>query len=172
MIGLFRYTAEVPVRLRSPYTSADFYGALSAGYVSDIAPIGTSVEVLLDWGYTTLDPTRKDIRFMPSTPTGFSEVISHGWKNGHKFSVDFVIEERDAAMANDYAAMNSVNDHLSRGVIEWFPDYIGFPTESVLVAANTIIAPKRKGSLKMWTFSFDFMELPSGQTSKTVPVFV
>jgi hypothetical protein len=173
MMGLITYTAAVPVRVRSPYSAAvSFWDELAASQLTDIVPAGTEVSVLLDWGYTTLDPKRKDTRFTPSTPTGHVEVISHGFREGWKFSVDFVKQDRTPGMANDFEALNSLNDHLAQGTVRWFPDFENFPDESVLVVADKIYPPKRTRNLDLWQFTFDLWQVPASQVSNTLASLV
>jgi len=170
-MGMIQYTAEVAVRLRSPYSATDFYGQLEAGQVTDVAVVGSNIEVMLDWGYTRLDPVRKDVRFAPSTPTGHAEVISHGWREGWIFQVDFVDRLRDVDYANDFEALRSLNSHLSRGQVLWTPDYENHPDENVWVIAEKVHAPRRFMSLEKWSFKFEFMELPAAQLTSSLPSF-
>ncbi|MDX8383030.1 MAG: hypothetical protein R8M45_03040 [Ghiorsea sp.] len=172
MIGLIRYTADFPVVVRSPYSSIDLYAQLEASGAGGIAQAGAQVDVLLDWGYEKLDPVRKDVRYTPSTPSGNAEVISHGWREGWKFTTSWVSRTRDAALTNDFEAMRALNSHMSRGHILWFPDYENYPDESVYCIAQSISAPKRIGKQDLWSFDFDLMELPSSQISNSLASLV
>ena len=172
-MGLITYTAAVPVRVRSPYSAAvNFWGELSVSQQSDIVPAGSEVSVLLDWRYSTLDPKRQDTRFTPSTPTGHAEVISHGSREGWKFTVDWVERNRTPGHADDFEVLRSLNDHLAQGTVMWYPDFENLPDESVLVVADKIYPPKRTRNLELWQFTFDFWQIPASQVSNSLAALV
>jgi len=171
MNGRIQYITTVATPRRSPYHQASFYDAAGQPW-GDTAAIGDTQDIYLDWGYTTLDPTRKDARTESITPIGFSEIISHGFRKGHKFSLEFVARIRQTGISDDFAVMEALNDHLDAHEVTWWPDYDNFQTETVTVVSGKITPPKRHSTLHYFTFSFDFDELPTGQAPSTVPSFV
>ena len=169
--GLIQYITTTATPTRSPYHYASFYDAALHPWADSLAA-GDTQSIYIDWGYHVLEPTRFDARSVNVTPIGFSEVISHGFRHGHKFILDFVPRIRSVGYSDDYEVLNALNDHLNSGTVTWWPDYDNFPTESFTVVANKVIAPKRNGHLHWFTFEFDFVELSLGQAPSSVPAFV
>ncbi|MDQ7003290.1 MAG: hypothetical protein Q9N02_11515 [Ghiorsea sp.] len=171
MMGLIKYVAAVPTRVRSPFHAADFFAAMTPWSQGVVVPAGTEVQVLLDWRYTKLDPIDKETRYTPSTPNGYAEVIYHGHREGWRIQIDWVDDTRDVNIANDYQALRALNNHLRRGSVLWFPDFENYPNESVGCIADKIHAPKRVGALNKWGFQFDLMQLPAAQVPQSLPSF-
>jgi len=164
------WVAKVATPQRSPYKTVAFYGLGSPW--ADVAAAGVTADILLDWGYTNLDPKRKGSRSVVSTPTGFTEVVSHGVRKGHKFTVSFVKEDRVSNAADDYVAMTALLDHLEAGEVVYYPDWESHPTEFVTAVAENIKPPRRIDVLDLWRFEFDLISLPQAQAPTTIPAVV
>jgi len=172
MIGRIQYTVTaVSEPMRSTYHMAAPYDANVSPW-ADVALNGETQDIYLDWGYISLDRTRKDTRHVNQVALGYTEVISHGTRKGHRFAVELVARIRQTGLADDYEVLSALNDHLEAGSATWWPDWDNFPTEAVTIVAGNITPPKRHGKFELFTFSFEFDELPLNQAPTTIPAFV
>lgn len=172
MIGRIQYTvtiADTPAR--SPFSAADIFGL--PNIFGDVLQPGDTQDILLDWGYLTLNPVHKDNRFMSVSSSGAAEISWFSTLESFTLLVPRVDENRNTGYANDYAVMNALNDELARGtVITWYPDWEGFPSEFYSCVSNKRIDQKRFNSSMRWDFQFDLMKLANVQFPSTVPPFV
>ena len=170
MRGRLTYIATLASTPRqSPFTVADFT-AIPDLSVATVA-LGQQQDLFLYWGYASRDPYYQDTRNVSRSAAGVVEVTNFGSTKGFKFSIQNVVEDRNAQV-NEYAILTALNEELMAGTLmQWYPDFDLYPTEYFSCVSAGRIDPKRIGSAYRWQFDFDLMVLPSVQFPSTVPVF-
>lgn len=155
--------------LQSPLTVANVF-ALNNVFATTLN-IGDVQDLFLYWGYAQRDPYYQDVRNVSRSAAGVVEVTNFGSTKGFKFSIQNVIEDRNAQV-NEYAIMAALNEELMAGTLMyWYPDFDLYPTEYFSCVAAQRIDPKRIGTQYRWQFDFDLMVLPAVQFPSTVPPF-
>ena len=168
MIGMLEYVCEVDTPLRTPYKAVDFYAALAMG---NVAPAGSTIQILLDHRYTKFDDKIQANVSREVSDFGYVEITAHAIREGDDFSIDWVEHTREAGMASDYDAfMAFVKFHIA-GVAKWTPD-VDFPDEVYDVIANKIPQPKRARNQFLFGFDFSFNYIPAAQAQYIAPAIV
>ena len=168
MIGMLEYTCEVDTPLRSPYKAVDFYAALAMG---NVAPAGSTIQILLEHGYTQMDRKIKAKVSREKSDYGYAEITAHAVSEGEDFFIDWVEHTTDAGMASDYEAFLAfVRFHIA-GVAKWTPD-VNFPDKVYYVTSNHIPQPKRVRKQFLFGFAFSFDYLPAAQAEYVAPAII
>ena len=170
MRGRLTYIATLASTPRqSPFTVADF--SAIPDITNPLVAVGQQQDLFLYWGYAQRDPYYQDVRNVSRSAAGVVEVTNFGSTKGFKFSIQNVIEDRNAQV-NEYAIMAALNEELMAGTLMyWYPDFDLYPTEYFSCVAAQRIDPKRIGTQYRWQFDFDLMVLPAVQFPSTVPPF-
>jgi hypothetical protein len=170
MRGRLTYlTTQASTPRQSPLTVADF--SAIPNIVDPLVTLGEQQDLFLYWGYSSRDPYYKDERNVSRSAAGVVEVTNFGSTKGFRFSIQNVVENRNAQV-NEYAIMAALNEELMAGTLMyWYPDFDLYPTEYFSCVASQRIDPKRMGSQYLWQFDFDLMQLPTVQFPSTVPTF-
>lgn len=171
MHGRITYTTTLAsTPLMSPFAAADFSLIPDVSATTILA--GSTQDIYLYWGYSSLDPYYKDQRNVSQSASGLVEVTNFLSTLGFKFGIDRVLQDR-LAETNEYGVMQAMNDELMNGVVlTWWPDWDYSITEYYSCIAAQRLPAKRVDNQFVWNYSFDFMVLPTVQVPSTVPPFV
>jgi hypothetical protein len=170
MLGRITYiTTAASTPMPSPLTVANIF-ALNNVFAG-LLPAGSQQDLYLYWGYSANNPYYTDVRNVSQSASGVVEIANFGSTTGFKFSLMNIVEDR-TAQVNEYSVMNALNYEMMAGtVIQWYPNYDGFPAEYYSCVANQRLNATRQDTRLLWQFDFDLMALAVVQFPSTVPVF-
>jgi len=155
------------------HTTSGYLDGNDPAFWHDWYDAGDVAQVWLDYSYSNLDHTHKDLRTESVASSGVVQVRDMGTQERFQFSQKFVTDVRGVGFASDADAFESFMDTAMKGsAFIWFPDFENYPDEFISCIMNKRAEPKRVQTLGWFDFNFDLRALPSVQIPSNSPAFI
>ncbi|MDQ6964121.1 MAG: hypothetical protein Q9M13_04280 [Mariprofundales bacterium] len=171
--GMITYTA-LGGEPRRGFGHIPFSGIIPLPPATPTYTAGETVYMWLDYGYTKLDKSVKDIAHTSNTVSGQSDTLYFGSTVTWHMQFDAISDVREIGFTEEAAAFDAMIDSALRGqVLTWYPSWTGSGNDvSFQCALRKRTDPTRiGGDIHLWSFTLDLEVLPT-MTIPAVPVFV